>query len=124
LTYALDTTAILETLKGFRSSNVQQFKNGLYEIDKGEYGPYRRKSLCSGLATLALKNRDATILEALLEVHGNSEIEWFFHRDFDNLKPGQGAPGDAEIIRIVENSQFESMVKPGERFRFHSLNFL
>jgi hypothetical protein len=124
LIHTLDTTPMFNILKGFRTSNVEQFKSGIYEMDKARYGPSRRRRLCSKLATTALANRDAKILEALLEVHGDNDIEWFFERDFDTLKHEGHGPVDAEIVRIVENSSFKSMVPPGERFRYHPLDVM
>jgi hypothetical protein len=122
LTDTLDTTAILQMLKGFRTGNVQQFKSSLHEMDKCEYGAYRRQELCSKLATVALTNRDAGILEALLEVHGDRKIDSWFHGLFDFLKHEGKDPGDAELVRIIETSKFKSMVKPGKRFRHHPLD--
>lgn len=89
------------------------------------YAPYRRFhrwELCSKLATLALNNRKAEILEAILEVHGKERIEFPFHHAFDNLKH-EG--GDPELVRIVEKSKFESMVPSGKRFSdLHPLDYL
>lgn len=75
-------------------------------MEKYPYGEYRRKGLWSKLATLALKDRDAEILEALLEVHGDADIQWYFHFDFDALVHNAKDQKDADIVRIVQNSRF------------------
>jgi hypothetical protein len=93
-------------------------------LDEAENGVYKRQKLCTRLASIALRDRDAKILEALLEVHGDGNIEMGFHRDFDILKHEGKDPEDAEIVRIIENSKFESIVPPGERFRFHPMEFM
>jgi hypothetical protein len=95
-------------------------------MDKDELGPSRRRALCSTLATLALEKREPELLEALLEVHGDSEIEWFFDQGFHFLKDkARKSPRDLDVIRVVENSKFKSSVPPGERYKQpHALDML
>jgi hypothetical protein len=62
------------------------------------------------------------MLEAILEVHGNRRVEWAFHADFDGLKHEGTHP---DIVRIVENSSFKSMIPQGKRFKdLHPLGYL
>jgi hypothetical protein len=83
---------------------------------------FQRWELCSKLATNAIFAGNAKMLEAVLQVHGNHRIEFPFHHAFDTLKH-EG--GDPELVRIVENSKFESMVPAGKRFSdLHPLDYL
>lgn len=86
------------------------------------YAPVDRWELCSRLATLALDDGNAGMLKAILEVHGKNRIQWPFHYHFDLLKHEEG--GDPELISVVENSEFRSMVPPGKRFSdLHPLSY-
>jgi hypothetical protein len=78
--------------------------------------------LSSRLATDAIANENADILEAILEVHGRGPIEFPFHHYFDTLKHEGDNP---TIVQIVEDSGFKSMVPEGKRFSdLHPLDFL
>jgi hypothetical protein len=59
---------------------------------------------------LALRDRDAEILEALLEVHVDANIRGF-QRDFDSLVDNAKVQKDADIVRIVQNSRPMSIRK-------------
>jgi hypothetical protein len=110
-------------LKAYRSDNVAQFKSSMLEMDE-LYGPFIRYSLCSSwLAVLALEARNAGMLHAILQVQEDQSFDWPFHRAMDDLKHETG--GDPEIIRMVEEAGFKSMVPPGKRFYdMHPLDYL
>jgi len=117
-----DTTVLHRTLKAYRSNDVVNFKSALNELNKN-----LRPGLCVSLACLAILVPNPKILEAILEVHGKRRIRWNFHAAFDQLKhEGVNSHPDAlETVRIIENSEFKSMVPEGKRFGdLHPLNYL
>lgn len=79
-------------------------------------------SLSSRLATDAIANDNAGMLETILEVNKNSSIDFPFHHYYDTLKHEGNNPA---IIQTVEDSSFKSMVPEGKRFNdLHPLDFL
>jgi hypothetical protein len=103
---------------------VINFRSGLNELKEN-----LRTGLCSTLACLAIRDPNPKLLKEILEVHGKNAIRWDFHAKFDGLKH-QAADVDAdadvlETVRVIENSEFESMVPEGKRFSdLHPLDFL
>jgi hypothetical protein len=86
-----------------------------------------RPGLCNSLACVAILGPNPKILEAILEIHGNRRIRWNFHAAFDYLKhAGPDAPPEVlETVRVIENSEFKSMVPEGKRFSdLHPLDYL
>lgn len=78
--------------------------------------------LCSKLAILALNGGNVEVLKMILDTHGEKDIHWPFYHSFDLLKHDGGDP---DLIRVVEESKFESMVPPGKRFSdLHPLDYM
>ena len=69
-------------------------------------------SLCQALASLVLEDQNVEMLKAILEEY-SGVLDWDFNRIFDTYKHEGGNP---DVISIVENSCFESVIPPGKRF--------
>lgn len=112
---------MLPLLKAFRSDDVEQFKSSIPDMDF-KYGLQRRRGLLSHLATVALETKNGVMLKAVLDVHGAEVIQWQFHWHFDKMKHDGSEP---EIVRVIEESQFVSMVPPGKAFLdMHPLDWM
>jgi hypothetical protein len=118
----IDTTVLHKTLKAYRANDVASFKSALHELKKD-----LQPGLCESLACLAILVPDPKMLEVILEVHGKNDIRFNFHAAFDSLKHDKAAsdPIAAEAVRVVEKSEFKSMVPEGKRFKdLHPLDYL
>jgi hypothetical protein len=83
--------------------------------------------LCKSFAFLTISAPNPKILEVILEVHGKRPIRFNLHAAFDSLKhEGSDADEDArETVRVVEKSEFQSMMKSGQRVSdLHLLDYL
>jgi hypothetical protein len=110
------------TLKTYRSNDVTNFRSALAELNKNI-----SRGLCGSLACLAIQVPNPKILKEILDINGKEEIRDNFHAAFDQLKH-EGAVADAEVletVRVVEISEFRSMVPEGKRFTdLHPLDYL
>jgi hypothetical protein len=61
----------------------------------------------------ALLMRDAKMLEAVLDEYADN-MEWPFHGEYEGTKDELS---ECEVVRVVNNSRFNSIVLHSKRFR-------
>lgn len=90
-------------------------------MDAAYNNPDFSRNLCRSLATLALEQQNADMLKVILDERVGQYL-WDFQRMFDNLKHDGSNP---DLVRLIENSDFESCVPPGKRFSdLHPLDMM
>jgi hypothetical protein len=109
------------TLKAYRANDVENFESALNEVYE-DFQP----GLCNSLGCLAILVPNPKMLEVILKVHGKRRIRFSFHAAFDSSKhEGPDTNDVRETVRVIEKSEFRSMVKPGQRFSdLHPLDYL
>jgi hypothetical protein len=75
--------------------------------------PSLRWALCHYLGVIALWEKKIGLLKPILESN-NTEFEWAFHREYEKLK--QLPKTNREILRVVDESGYKSIVPPGKKF--------
>jgi hypothetical protein len=81
---------------------------------------WMKTRLMPELADTALESRNKEMLEAILD-HHDGRYNWWLSYELDRLKHEDG---NEEIVQLIENSNFRSIVPPGKRFKdLHPLDY-
>jgi hypothetical protein len=118
---ATDTAPIFQVLKAFRADDVAAFRAGLDKMDETYFKRHERRvscpslrwALCHYLATVAIYEKKIGVMKPILETD-HKQCEMAFEAAYDNLK--QFPKTNRELLRVIDESGFKSMVPPGKRF--------